>query len=170
MDDATLQKATLDERDELLLASIVAGTTITAAAEHVGIGRPAASGRVNRPEFQAALAERRAEIRAATQEQLIHSAKQALDTLNDVMADVEARDSDRVAAARVVVGVTIPNPQRLEITGHDGGPVRIAGLEAMRAAARERIEVLSARYEEKPAAIAAGGNGNGDGHDDQGDQ
>lgn len=154
-----------------MLEAVLVGGTVTAAGRLIGITRPRASERVNRPEFQQALAERRAEIKAATTEALIMATKQALDTLLGVMADKSAKDSDRVAAARVIVAATIAHPQRVEITGENGGPVEIRGRVETTQAILEDLDAAVREWEQDPAVVGGGldldlsheGNGNGNG-------
>ena len=89
---------------EPLAVAVAGGCRIADAAEKIGCAESTAYKTTCTPEFRA----RVAEIRTAAVDQAVGAlselAKTAAVTLSGIMRDTEARDVDRIAAARAVLG------------------------------------------------------------------
>lgn len=105
-------EADLDRRGDiykLALQLISEGHTVNRTAEIIGLRPGTLWARASRPEFVAALAlhepVRQAQLRQKTEK----LADVALDTLQDVMQDSDVAAKDRVAAAKEVLRIAIPD-------------------------------------------------------------
>lgn len=134
----SVQEDAWDSRDDLLLASILSGSTITEAGQLAQVARNQAGKRVNRPTFQRRLAEYRKELREATTQQIAHATKRALDTLVEIMEERENAATVRVSAARALLASTIT-------PSGDMPDVRIENREELLAKVAAEIEEMAKR-------------------------
>jgi transposase-like protein len=98
------QNRTLTPRQEIVLTALVGGSTVTAAAEAVGVRRETVSRWVNGdPAFRAALEARRRELLEASRRTLAASALAACDVLAELLRAEDARI--RLGAAKAILSL-----------------------------------------------------------------
>lgn len=104
------------ERDERLLAELVAGATVAAASERSGVSLATAHRRVREPAFRARLDRARRDVMAAVATRLAAAAELGVDVLVEVASDPEAAPSVRVKAALGLLASASAYHERAELS------------------------------------------------------
>lgn len=111
-------------RDERIIASLAAGQSIEETADAVGCSRKTVSRRLADPDFKMRLREVRAQFLSDALGRLSASTTQAVQLLNDVMADPETPASVRVRCAQAILGQTLRWQESVDLEA------RLAALES----------------------------------------
>jgi hypothetical protein len=115
----------LTRKQEALISALLTAPSLAAAAQTAGIGGVTAWRWLKQPSFQAAYREARREVVQHAIAQIQRASTEAVETLRNVMQDAEAPASSRVAAARVVLDMSL---RAVEIEDLEQ---RVGALEAM---------------------------------------
>ncbi len=99
--ETSISPASITPRQQLLVDALATGTTITKAAEHVGIARKTAYNWLETEAFQAALAGRRKELAERVAERVAELGQASVTTLLEYLAtdNNQTYESGRVKLA-----------------------------------------------------------------------
>ena len=120
MDHETPQNATLSSRQEQALAALLAGQTVTAAAEVAGVDRTSVHRWLREDyTFQAALNRGKRELRDAVQARLMRLGEAAAGVVATAVQGGDVR-----AALAVLKGLGLLDAHPVEVGGEDPGTLR----------------------------------------------
>jgi hypothetical protein len=106
---------TMGRHFEPLAQAIAAGSTVSAAIESIGVSRSHGYRLSRLPELRTRVAEIRSASTSATVGLLTEAARKAVGVLTEIMDDREAKDGDRITAARAVLQTLGPLSELAEL-------------------------------------------------------
>jgi transposase-like protein len=106
------------DRTDQLIAELLTGSSIAAAARSLGVGERTARRWLAQPDVKRTLSERRAETLTAVVDRLGALATEAMETLAVAMAHEDATPADRIRAARAVLSLLLAGRTHV-LTAHE---------------------------------------------------
>lgn len=100
---------------ESLATAVASGVTVCSAAEDLGCSVAHAYRITATPEFKTRVSEIRASLSDLALGRLTEVAAKAVDTLEEIMESREAKESDRIAAAKAVLAQLGPLAELVEL-------------------------------------------------------